>query len=127
MTDKTDKTEAKPADANAAFDWDSADTLPEPTVLATKDRVIVPVPDSLVAIAQKSLDEGIRLEYSFRGNERKANAFAALMKGAGDHTKPASSVTVVQDGIVVRVRAGQRRGRKTKDGNGNGNASDKSE
>lgn len=119
MTDKNDKnTPAAPADPVAAFDWDAPDTLPEPTELETKDRVVIPVPAALVAIAQKSLNTGKRLQFSFRGDERKASAFAALMRGAGDHTKPASSVTVIQEGIVVKVRAGQRRGRKSGSGNG---------
>ena len=116
MADKNTPANGTPGDPAAAFDWAADDAIPEPTVLATKDRPIIDVPSALVAIAQKSLNSGERLSFSFRGNEKKASAFAALMKAAGDHTTPQSTLTVVQEGIVVKVRAGQRRGRKAKDG-----------
>ncbi len=93
-----------------------------------KPRKIVPVPASIVALAQKALD-GVpdgdggtlhTLEFSFKDEER-AKLFADLMKHAGDHTSPISSVSVVfpvedehgkvQDPTLVRWRAGGRRGR----------------
>src|SRR5215471_21402564 len=71
-------------------------------VTRLKARKIVPVPKTVVALAQQAFD-GVKLEdgtilhtleFSF-GTVERAEAFAKHMKNAGDHTTPLSSVTVV--------------------------------
>jgi hypothetical protein len=91
------------------------------TVERLKARKIVPVPKSIVALAQASYDEGMVIkQYEFDTVER-AIKFADLMKSAGDHTKPLTSVTAVinpdkeagkDNPRLVRYRAGARRGRR---------------
>jgi hypothetical protein len=100
--------------ANPSFDWDAIE-LPDVEILPDKTRQTVDVPAALVALAQASWDQRKRMQMSFRGNAVQAGEFARLMRFAGDHTTPITSMSVVQDGIVVKYRAGERRGRK---GNG---------
>lgn len=78
-----------------------------------------PVPDAIVRAAQRSVgDENgpIVLEHKFADDETAA-AFAKLMRKAGDHTEPQTTVQVVidpeetGDNTLVRWRAGARRGR----------------
>lgn len=89
---------------------------------------IVPVPEPIVRQAQRSYD-GVQdpenpegdllhvLEHDFK-DKAKAAEFARLMRKAGDHTTPLTSVSAVidpeNDGseTVVRWRAGNRRGAK---------------
>lgn len=83
------------------------------TVDRLKAKKVVPVPASIVKLAQQSFDAESVLELSL-GSVERAAAFANHMKNAGDHTTPISSLTVVideDDKSVVRWRAGKRRGR----------------
>jgi hypothetical protein len=89
------------------------------TVERLKARKIVPVPPVLVSLAQDSYDEEKVKEINFESVER-ALKFADLMKHAGDHTTPLTSVTVIvnpdkeagnDQPTLVRYRAGNRRGR----------------
>jgi hypothetical protein len=82
-------------------------------------RKVHPVPAPIVKLAQASYDADEVHEHEFETPERAAK-FAELMKHAGDHTTPLSSVTVAHDpdkeaGMsnprLVRWRAGNRRGR----------------
>lgn len=89
---------------------------------------IVPVPEAIVRQAQRSWDgvpdpenEGGKLhvlEHDFK-DDAKAAEFAKLMKKAGDHTTPVTSVSAVidpeNDGSksVVRWKAGARRGARS--------------
>lgn len=82
-------------------------------------------PDSIVALAQKSWDgvgEGDEkmhvLRHQFKaGEEAKRDAFLKLIKDAGAHTTPRTSVSAVTDPerdgneLLVSFRAGVRRGR----------------
>jgi hypothetical protein len=89
-----------------------------------KPKKVVPVPPSIVKLAQQSYD-GVAgdddtqlhvLEHKFDSEERAAK-FAAHMRHAGDHTQPITSVTALidpdgsGDKRIVRWRAGARRGR----------------
>lgn len=107
---------------SAAFDFDALGELDfddlAPAEALVKKSAIVPVPANIVAIAQKVLDSQTREVRTFRGNLDMATAFAQALRNAGEHTSPKSSVTVVQDGVVVRYSAGQRRGRKPGESNG---------
>jgi hypothetical protein len=86
-------------------------------------------PDHLVKLAQQSWD-GVQvdgedekrhvLRYQFgEGQEAKRDAFIKLIKAAGAHTTPPTTVTVVPDPdretpaneLLVAWRAGARRGR----------------
>ncbi len=98
---------------NAKIDWDAFE-MPEIKELPDKVRAVIEIPAALIRLAQASRDSSRRMEMSFRGNLEAATEFARLMRSAGDHTVPVSSMTVTQDGIVVRYRAGDRRGRKGK-------------
>lgn len=89
------------------------------TVERLRSRKVVPVPAAIVKHAQASYDEGAVKEHEFETPER-ANKFAELMKHAGDHTSPLTSVAVVvnpdkeagkDNPRLVRWRAGNRRGR----------------
>lgn len=91
---------------------------------------VQPVPDSIVQLAQRSLNGMIHpddpkkimhaMTHQFQpGEEAKRDAFVKHMRNAGMHTTPPSSVTVVTDpdrnGNDLRVawRTGARRGRAT--------------
>jgi len=90
---------------------------------------VEPVPDAIVALAQKSWDgvedpqdpEGERLhvlrhEFS---DEAVAKEFSKHMRKAGEHTTPMTSLTVLHDPDktgnekIVAWKAGTRRGRQT--------------
>lgn len=91
---------------------------------------VTPVPASIVKLAQRSYD-GIEVDgetrhvmrHTFESAER-AEAFAKLMRKAGEHTVPLSSVSVAIDPDrtddddepvspeTVAWRAGNKRGRK---------------
>lgn len=86
---------------------------------------ITPVPAPIVKLAQQSWD-GVKkdgevrhvLRHQFKeGEEARAEAFAKLMKKAGPHTVPPTSVSVVVDPdengntLLVAWKAGARRGR----------------
>jgi|SRR5215469_3356063 len=90
---------------------------------------ITPVPEHIVKLAQRSYSgvpdpkhEGKLLHvlrHEFKpGDEKRRDEFARLMKKAGPHTKPETSVSVVVDpdneGNVnlIAWRAGEKRGRK---------------
>jgi hypothetical protein len=69
-----------------------------------------PVPEEIIKLAQRSLD-GHKLadgslmhamQLKFETAER-ATSFAAHMRNAGAHTRPVSSITVVQDPERTRV------------------------
>lgn len=108
-----------------AHDWSG---ITGTAVRRLKAPKIVPVPEPIVRMAQRSYDgiadpenEGEKLhvlEHDFK-DEAKAAEFARLVKKAGDHTTPLSSVSAVidpeNDGhkTVVRWKAGARRGHKT--------------
>lgn len=101
-----------------SFDWDEIDV----TDTEVSSRQIIDVPAPLVALAQKSWDSQSLRQATLKTAEMAAE-FARLMKGAGDHTDPQTSMYVKQDGKNVKYRAGQRRGRKplsesTEDDNG---------
>jgi len=106
-----------------AFDWSD---LTGQAVQRLKAKKVVPVDPSIVRQAQRSYD-GVTdpanpenllhvLSYKFPTAEMAAE-FARQMKHAGDHTSPATSVSVVidpantGDQTVVNWRAGSRRGR----------------
>lgn len=85
-------------------------------VTSLKTRRIEPVPDPIIKLAQLSLDgrkvgtddngaDVIRhaMERKFETPER-AQAFARHMRNAGDHTNPASSVTVLVDPERTKVQ-----------------------
>lgn len=89
---------------------------------------VEPVPDSIVKLAQLSLDGvphpqdaekrlHVRTHQFKPGEEAKRDAFVKHMRNAGMHTNPVSSVTVVTDPdrndnhLKVSWRAGKRRGR----------------
>lgn len=108
-----DKPVTPATDAPAEINWDDF-TFPEVEVI-NRERQLVTVPAGIVTLAQASLDAKERHQMIFRpelGGIVAADKFAKLMAAAGDHTKPLSSVSVVQDGIIVKYRAGERRGRK---------------
>lgn len=105
-----------------AHDWTS---ITGHAVRRLKAPKITPVPEPIVRQAQRSYDgvpdeknEGELLhvlEHDFK-NDEKAAEFAKLIRKAGDHTTPLTSVSAVidpeNDGSksVVRWRAGARRG-----------------
>jgi hypothetical protein len=109
------------------YDWGEVNGTAVTRLRAPK---IVPVPDAIVAQAQRSFDgvpskneagEEVKLHvlrHNFK-SDAKAEAFAKLMKHAGDHTTPLTSVSVVVDPdndgtkTLVAWRAGNRRGRTT--------------
>jgi hypothetical protein len=113
--------------AEQEFDWSDVNGTAVTRLRAPK---IVPVPDAIVAQAQRSFDgvpgkdeegEDVTLHvlrHKFK-SDAKAEAFAKLMKHAGNHTTPLTSVSVVidpdNDGTktLVAWRAGNRRGRQT--------------
>lgn len=94
-------------------------------------KKVAPCPPEIVALAQRSWDgvpdpdnEGEKLHamtWDFNGNTAKAKAFAELLRVAGAHTTPPTSVKVVidphndgtkpKDEAVVGWLAGQRRGK----------------
>lgn len=109
---KTPQTNPEHDAVNGDVNWAEFE-LPEVKEIESKTRAVIDVPAPIVALAQRSLTKGVRLEMSFRGQKPEViSEFVRYMKAAGDHTTPQSSTTVVQDGIVVRFSAGQRRGRK---------------
>lgn len=82
-------------------------------------RKVHPVPPTIVKLAQASFDASEVHEHEFETPERAAK-FAELMKYAGEHTTPLTSVTVAlnpdkeagkDNPRLVRWRAGNRRGR----------------
>lgn len=112
------------AEQKTEFDWSQVSGTAVKRLRAPK---VAPVPDALVALAQQSWDgvadpedpEGeklhvLRHEFS---DETVAGEFAKLMKKAGEHTTPQTTVTVVFDPDadgrknLVAWKAGVRRGR----------------
>lgn len=108
-----------------SYDWSE---ITGRAVQRLKARKIVPVPEPIVRQAQRSYD-GVTnpenpeellhvLEHDFRDKDRAAE-FAKLMKHAGNHTMPQTTVSVVIDPenvgslTVVRWRAGEKRGPKS--------------
>jgi hypothetical protein len=109
----------------AGFDWSSITATAVERLRAPK---VKPIPPHIVALAQASY-EGVEnpaggeklhvLRYQF-DTEARASAFAKLMKRAGEHTTPATSVSVVIDPdfqpgseenpSLVAWRAGVKRG-----------------
>lgn len=98
------------ATSNSDFNWDEIDITDE---VVTSHQVI-DVPDAIVALAQKSYDTQSLRQATLK-TAAQAAEFARLLKGAGDHTTPVTSMYVKQDGNSVRYRAGNRRGRKAGD------------
>lgn len=105
------------------YDWSGVTAS---AVNRLRVRKPTPVPDKIKELAQASYD-GIPskedpesklhvLRHRF-GSDEEAAAFARLMRKAGDHTTPPTSVSVVidpdeqKDLRVVAWKAGQRRGR----------------
>lgn len=110
------------ADQKQEFGWDG---ITGHAVEKLRKPKVAPVPDAIVTQAQRSWD-GVEhdgktlhvLRHQFKqGEEAKAEAFARLMKKAGAHTTPPTSVSVVVDPdetgnkLLVAWRAGARRGR----------------
>lgn len=111
---------------DTTFDWSQVSGQATKRLRAPK---VTPVPEGIVAEAQRSWD-GVKddenpegdllhvLSYEF-SSEEVAKEFAKLVKKAGDHTVPLTTVTVVpdpdRDGNTrkVNIKAGQRRGRAT--------------
>lgn len=105
-----------------AYDWGEVTGRFVQRLRAAK---VEPVPDSIVKQAQLSwdgeeIDGEVRhvREHTFRTDEMAAE-FARLIKKAGKHTTPETSVTAVidpdNDGNLRKVswRAGARRGKPT--------------
>lgn len=103
---------ATPA-ASVEYDWNAVTGRNVERLKAPK---IVPVPAPIVAQAQASWDEQTVKGHTFKTPEQ-AKAFADLMKNAGHHTKPPTSVRAVIDPDntgntrLVHWQAGKRRGR----------------
>jgi hypothetical protein len=90
-------------------------------VTKLRDEKIEDVPEQIVKLAQASLDgqpkpddPGVlmhAMQFTFTSeptdaeNVAKATAFAKHMRNAGAHTKPPSSITVLQDPERVKVQA----------------------
>lgn len=111
----------------AGFDWGSITGQAHTVLRAPK---VAPVPPAIIALAQKSY-EGVEhpdheeklhvLRHQFE-SETRAAEFAKLMKKAGEHTTPKTTISVVidpdyRDGgeknpSLVAWRAGVRKGRK---------------
>lgn len=106
------------AESSAKFDFntlsalDFTDEKVNTVAEKAKKSAVVEVPANIVALAQEALDKQTRVTRSFRGNLALATAFAGMLRNAGEHTNPKSSLTVVQDGVTVSYSAGERRGRK---------------
>jgi len=109
------------------FDWSKVSGRAVQRLRAPK---VPPVPTPIVALAQKSWDgvvdddnpEGEKLHvlrHEF-GDKEVAESFAKLIKKAGYHTTPNTTVTVVfdpdDDGheLLVAWRAGAKRGKRAK-------------
>lgn len=92
------------------MNWDEI----EVTDTEVSSRLIIDVPAPLVALAQKSWESKSLRQATLKSAEIAAE-FARLMRGAGDHTEPQTSMYVKQDGKNVKYRAGERRGRKPGD------------
>lgn len=107
------------------YDWSG---ITASAVERLRVRKPSPVPDKVKQLAQLSYD-GIPskddpevklhvLRHRF-GTDEEAKVFAGLMRKAGDHTTPLTSVSVVvdpdakEDNRTVAWKAGARRGRQT--------------
>lgn len=112
------------ANATPEFDWSE---LTGRTVSRLREPKVVPVPESIKRAAQRSYD-GVPhpsdpaklnhiLEHEF-ASEEQAAAAAKLLKKAGAHTEPRTSVRVVIDPQntgntrLIRWKAGNRTGAK---------------
>lgn len=99
------------------FDWGDVNGQAVERLRAPK---VAPVPEPVVRQAQRSWDEQTGLAHTFKTPEM-AEAFAKLVRKAGQHTIPRTTVYVVidpdNDGNTARVswKAGKRRGRKSED------------
>lgn len=102
------KPEESTIDRLAAFDFTTADI----TVKPPKTRPVREIPANVVAFAQRLLDSKEKVALSFKGDLELATAFFRDIKDAGPHTTPPSTVVASQDGIVVNVSVGEKRGRK---------------
>lgn len=105
------------------FDWNG---ITAKAVERLQTEKVTPVHESIVKHAQNSYDgvDGKHvLEFDFGDNIAKAEAFAKLLKKAGAHTTPMTSLTVKVNPDkhkggeydkpgLVRWRAGTRRGRQ---------------
>lgn len=105
------------------FDWGQVSGQATKRLRAPR---VTPVPDAIIKLAQQSYDglpdpdnpeaslHVMRHEFT---DETVAKAFAKLLRRAGEHTTPQTSVTVVHDpdgnGNTKQVawKAGARRGR----------------
>lgn len=99
--------------ADTEFDWGKITGTAIARLRAPK---VPPVPEPLVKLAQKSWDEETVLKYHF-DSEEKAAAFAKLMRKAGAHTTPVTTVSVsvdpeeTGDPKIIAWKAGKKRGR----------------
>lgn len=104
---------------SSEFTWEG---ITATTAEKLRKPKVTPVPASIIELAQRSWDgvDGKHvLRHHFKEADRpKCEAFCRLMKKAGPHTSPATSVSVVRDpdetgdDLLVAWRAGTRRGRK---------------
>lgn len=104
------------------FDWENVTGT---AIERLNKPKITPVPAAIVRQAQRSWDgvdvNGEKrhiLSHQFaKGEEARAEAFAKLMKKAGAHTTPVTTVSVSVDPeetgntLLVAWKAGKRRGR----------------
>jgi hypothetical protein len=107
------------ADKPAEIDWSEVSGR---TIERLRTPRVAAVPATIVALAQKSWDKQSAFVHKFADAERAA-AFAKLMKQAGSHTDPLTSVSVAidpqmedegrsePDKTIVGWQAGKRRGR----------------
>lgn len=107
--------QAPSQESKPAFDWNAVTGHQTDRLRAPK---VTPVDPAIVKQAQRSWDEGTVLGHEFPSQEIAAE-FARLIKKAGDHTTPQTSVSAVPDPNregnlrLVHWRAGARRGRST--------------
>lgn len=117
MTTPAETTE-KPAE-KPAYNWE---VVTGENVERLRKPKTIPVPDAIVKLAQASWDQSTAKRHRF-GSDAEAAEFARLMRKAGDHTVPLTSVSVVidpddaKDLRRVSWQANKRRGR-----NANGSA-----
>jgi hypothetical protein len=114
---------------STAIDWSKITGKNVERLRASK---VTPVPAHIVKLAQASFDQGTNMEFDFSNLIKDAEQavataaeFAKHMRNAGNHTTPATSVSVVVgpedlneagDRVkladhVVRWKAGKRRGK----------------
>jgi hypothetical protein len=104
----TEKIIPTPMEMTGEVDWDALEEIEDIELSTTR---IIPVPTKIVVMAQRSYDEKAMRQATLP-SEAVAIEFERLMKGAGDHTEPITSIYVKRTDTVVKYRAGDRRGRK---------------